>query len=121
MSELDLILNALATGAAATASQAVQDAYQELKARLRALFDGRPEAQGKMDANPADARRWAELIGADLVEYGAATDTEVDLDGRGGLRIGHLRRPRQLVQRLEERGLQLVRRGHRRRRHSAVA
>jgi hypothetical protein len=76
MSELDLILNALATGAAATASQAVQDAYQTLKTRLGALFDGRPEAQGKLNANPTEAHRWAELIGADLAEFGAATDTE---------------------------------------------
>ena len=81
MSEVDLIVGALAAGAAAgttaTASGAVQDAYQALKELLRSRFTGRPEAQGKLYADKTTGDGWQELIGADLVESGAVGDPEV--------------------------------------------
>lgn len=81
VSGMELIVAALAAGAsagvAATANSAVQDAYRVLKERLRALFVDRPEAQGKLYADKTEPSQWQELLGADLIESGAADDPDV--------------------------------------------
>lgn len=81
VSGVELIVAALAAGAsagmAATANSAVQDAYRVLKERLRTLFVDRPEAQGKLYADKIEPSQWQELLGADLIESGAAADPDV--------------------------------------------
>ncbi|MFG2084425.1 MULTISPECIES: hypothetical protein [Micromonospora] len=90
MSEVDLIVTALAAGASAgvsaTASSAVQDAYAALKDRLRELFADRPEAQGKLYADKTLPGQWQELLGADLVASEAASDPAVLAAARDLLR-----------------------------------
>lgn len=82
MSGVELIVNALATGASAgvasTMGVAVQDAYRGLKDLIRQRFAGRGEAaQQALEADETQPGVWQTRIGPDLTGSGAADDEEV--------------------------------------------
>ncbi|MBM2614120.1 hypothetical protein JIG36_00945 [Actinoplanes sp. LDG1-06] len=81
MDEITTIVTALAAGAAAgvsgTASDAVKDAYDLLKALLRRRFTGRDAARRELDAEETEPGVWRARIGDDLNESGAAADSQV--------------------------------------------
>ena len=80
MSELDVIVAALAAGAAAgtsnTATQAVQDMYQSLKGLLRKRLRGQEEVK-LLSEEETDEAWWRRELGAALSESGAAEDDDV--------------------------------------------
>ena len=81
MDEIGTIVTALAAGAASgvsgTASEAVKDCYEMLKALIRGRFDGRDRARGALDAAETDPGVWRARIGDDLRTSGAAADERV--------------------------------------------
>lgn len=88
MSELDVIVAALAAGAAAgttnTATAAVKDAYDGLKGLLRERFGARTES-GLLAVDQQDEDWWRREIGAALTDSGALTDERVALFARAVL------------------------------------
>lgn len=78
---VDVIVAALAAGASAgvsgTASEAVKDAYELLKALVRRRFTGRDQARKALEAEETEPGVWQTAIGADLAESGAADDEQI--------------------------------------------
>jgi hypothetical protein len=78
---VDVIVAALAAGAAAgakgTASEAVKDAYGLLKVLLRRRFTGREQARAALEAEQTEPGVWQATIGHDLTDSGATTDEQV--------------------------------------------
>ena len=81
MSGVELIVAALAAGAAAgvtnTASAAVQEAYDGFKRILGRRLDGRDRAQQALQGTETAPGTWAALVGDDLAASGAAEDVRV--------------------------------------------
>jgi hypothetical protein len=81
MSPVEVIAIALAAGAGAgvqnTASAAVQDAYEGLKALIRRRVSSEPAAELALDANETEPAVWLARIGASLTAAGADRDEEV--------------------------------------------
>lgn len=79
--QLSMIVQALATGAAAAAAgvagSAVSDGYGVLKSLIRQRFQGREQARQALELDATDSALWLDRIGADLQESGAAEDQEV--------------------------------------------
>jgi hypothetical protein len=88
MSELDVIVAALAAGAAAgttnTATAAVKDAYDGLKSLLRTRLGAREESE-LLSAEQDDEDWWRRRLGAALTDSGALTDDRVALYARAVL------------------------------------
>ena len=74
MDPVTLIETALATGAAAgvsgTASSAVKDAYEGLKAEVKQRFAGRPKAEMILSSHEADPETWEALLTSELSAVG---------------------------------------------------
>lgn len=81
MTDVEMILAALAAGAAAgttdTAKTAVIDAYTGLRDVLRARLADRRRADQMLDAVPAESGKWQSKLGAHLLESGAAHDDDI--------------------------------------------
>ncbi|MDP9792420.1 hypothetical protein J2S43_000932 [Catenuloplanes nepalensis] len=81
MSAIELITAALAAGAGAglqgTASTAVHDAYERLKAMLRSGLSGHESAVRALESDDSDAEAWQARIGEALIESGVAGDERV--------------------------------------------
>ncbi|MBU2664839.1 hypothetical protein KOI35_15155 [Actinoplanes bogorensis] len=75
------IVTALAAGATAgvsgTATEAVKDAYELLKALIRRRFAGRDEARRELEADEVEPGTWRARIGPDLSDSGAAGDEQI--------------------------------------------
>jgi RIP homotypic interaction motif len=78
---VEVIVTALAAGAAAgstdVAKSAISDTYTGLKSLLRRRLTGRERAQEALEAVETEPGRWQALLGDDLAESGAATDEQV--------------------------------------------
>jgi len=78
---VELITAALAAGVSAglsgTATEAVKDAYDLLKASLRSKLRGREKARTALEAQETEPGVWQTTIGRDLTESGAATDEQI--------------------------------------------
>jgi hypothetical protein len=74
MDPVTLIETALATGAAAglsgTASSAVKDAYEGLKAKVKQRFAGRPKAELILSSHEADPETWERPLTSELNAVG---------------------------------------------------
>lgn len=81
MGGVELIIGALAAGSAAgianTASDLVHDACNALKRLVAGRMTGRPAARAALDAEETDPGVWESRLRADLLETGAAEDTEI--------------------------------------------
>src|SRR4051812_40801641 len=81
MDPISLIIAALAAGAVAgaqgTATQAVKDAYQGLKALVQSRFRGRASAATALDKHEAKPEAWRGALEAELVDAHADQDTAV--------------------------------------------
>jgi hypothetical protein len=92
MSELDVIVAALAAGAAAgttnTATAAVKDAYDGLKSLLRKRLDAREERE-LLSADQEDEDFWRRELGAALTATGALEDDKIALYARAVLETAH--------------------------------
>ena len=81
MSAIELITAALAAGAGAgmqdTASAAVRDAYESLKAVLRSGLAGREDAMHALDADETEPGTWQARIGTALTDSGLIDDEQV--------------------------------------------
>jgi hypothetical protein len=82
LTEVEVILAALAAGSAAGASEvattAFRDAYTSLRDGLRRRFQGRDRALGTLEAERSpDPAVWRAELEADLVETGASSDPDV--------------------------------------------
>ena len=92
MSEVDVIVAALAAGAAAgttnTATAAVKDAYDGLKSLLRKRLDGREE-HDLLSADQDDEDFWRRELGAALTASGALEDDKIALYARAVLEAAH--------------------------------
>ncbi|HET6355445.1 hypothetical protein [Streptomyces sp.] len=81
MTNVELIVAALAAGAAAgagdTAKAAVTDAYTGLRDALRRRLVGRRGAEQALSAVAVEPARWQIDLAADLEETGAANDNEI--------------------------------------------
>jgi hypothetical protein len=79
--QLSMIVQALATGAAAGAAgvmgSAVSDGYGVLKSLIRQRFQGREEARQALELDATDSSLWLDRIGADLQESGAVEDQQI--------------------------------------------
>jgi hypothetical protein len=77
---VDVIVAALAAGASAglsgTASVAVKDSYQALKALIRRRFSGRQDAQA-LEADETYPGVWRARIGQELTDTGAIADEQI--------------------------------------------
>jgi hypothetical protein len=79
MEPVSLILSALVAGAATTAGDVAQDAYNGLKALIKRKF----ESQGKagagyvLDKHEEKPEAWQEPLKGELVETGADRDEEI--------------------------------------------
>ncbi|WP_030435298.1 hypothetical protein [Actinoplanes subtropicus] len=96
MSELDVIVAALAAGAAAgttnTATVAVQEAYEGLKKLLRVRLGARREGEAlSAGAGRTGEQWWRERLGEALTESGALDDEEITRSARAVLEAA--RRP----------------------------
>ena len=78
MDPVTLIVTALGAGAGAglkdTASAAINDAYQGLKALVRKRFAGRPVAEVALTEHETAPVIWQAPLTAELTKAGAATD-----------------------------------------------
>ena len=76
-----MILSALAAGAAASgkdiASQAVQDAYQGLKALVQRKFSDQPKASAVLEEYEKDPGTWEKPLEKKLTEAGADRDSQI--------------------------------------------
>ena len=76
-----MILSALAAGAAASgkdiASQAVQDAYQGLKALVQRKFSDQPKASAVLEEYEKDPETWEKPLEKKLTEAGADRDSQI--------------------------------------------
>ncbi|WKU08819.1 hypothetical protein [Micromonospora sp. HUAS LYJ1] len=81
MTGVELIVAALAAGAAAGSTDvtksAISDSYTGLKNLLRRRLLGRDRAQEALDAAEVESDQWQALLSADLAESGAAADEQV--------------------------------------------
>lgn len=81
MSGLELIVAALAAGAAAgvtdTAGDVIRDSYAGLKSLLAKRLQSRKKTHEALKADTVDPDVWRERIGADLTASGADSDEEV--------------------------------------------
>jgi hypothetical protein len=84
VTNLELIVTALAAGASAgvsgAATQAVQDSYAQLKALLRRALEGREDVAAEietLDAEQAASGAWRIRLGGPVAESGAADDQDV--------------------------------------------
>ncbi|MER7459129.1 hypothetical protein [Micromonospora sp. NPDC126480] len=81
MDEINVIVAALAAGATAgvsgTATEAVKDSYQLLKASLRRRFTGRNTALEQLTTDETEPGVWQARIGRDLYDTGAVADPQV--------------------------------------------
>ncbi|MEV1321448.1 hypothetical protein PSN13_01353 [Micromonospora saelicesensis] len=81
MTGAEMIVAALAAGAAAGSTDvtksAISDAYIGLKSLLRRRLSGRDRAQEALDAVGVGADQWQALLSEDLAESGAAADEQV--------------------------------------------
>lgn len=88
---VDVIIAALAAGAAAgstdVAKSAIADAYIELKSQLRRRLNGWARAQEALEAAEADPDQWQTILGDDLAESGADVDEQVISTARRLLRL----------------------------------
>jgi hypothetical protein len=88
MSELDVIVAALAAGAAAgttnTATAAIKDAYEGLKNLLRGRLDARKEKE-LLSAEQDDQAWWRRELGDALTETGALDDEAIAHQARAVL------------------------------------
>ncbi|AEV87862.1 hypothetical protein ACWT_6849 [Actinoplanes sp. SE50] len=79
MSNLELIVGALAAGASAgvkdTASAVVRDAYAGFKAMLKPWVRG--EARAALDADETDPQVWQARLGQELTVSGAVDDEQI--------------------------------------------
>jgi hypothetical protein len=100
MEPVELIVTALATGAALgleeSASSLVKDAYARLKALVARRLAGRPDGRQVLAGHEVGRQGWAEPLAAELAAAGAASDLAliaaarelVTLAGPGELRPG---------------------------------
>jgi hypothetical protein len=95
---VDVIVAALAAGASAglsgTATEAVGDGYQVLKALIRRRFTGRQEARQALETDETEPGVWQARIGRELADTGAATDEQILAAARDLLTLtgaGHAR------------------------------
>ncbi|MDI5936863.1 MULTISPECIES: hypothetical protein [unclassified Micromonospora] len=81
MTGVEMIVAALAAGAAAGSTDvtksAISDAYIGLKSLLRRRLMGRYRAQEALDAVEVKTGQWQALLSEDLAESGAAADEQV--------------------------------------------
>lgn len=81
MTGVELIVAALAAGAAAgitdTASSAIRDTYVGLKDLLAHRLAGRNQTREALDAHETDHGVWQARLGDDLAASGAATDQRI--------------------------------------------
>jgi hypothetical protein len=81
MEPISLILTALIAGATAaakdTASQAIKDAYDSLKAVIQRRFAGKPQAETTLQQHEVDQDTWKKPLERSLTESGAAQDPEI--------------------------------------------
>ncbi len=81
MTEVELIVAALAAGAAAgvtnTATTMVQDTYAGLKSLLRGWLTGRKQAIAALETEETEPGVWQTKLAEDLTASGAAADEEV--------------------------------------------
>ncbi|NYH42056.1 hypothetical protein HNR22_001783 [Micromonospora jinlongensis] len=81
MTGAEMIVAALAAGAAAGSTDvtksAILDAYIGLKNLLQQRLSGRDRAQEALDAVGVGADQWQALLSEDLAESGAAADKQV--------------------------------------------
>lgn len=79
MDPTELIVTALATGAALgvadTASSAVRDAYSGLKALVKKRLDGRPDGELVLARHEQAPDTWREPLTAELDQAGAGRDS----------------------------------------------
>lgn len=81
MTGMDIVVAALAAGAAAglngAASQAVQDTYSTLRERLRRHLSGDKQARRLLETDKADPSAWEAELGDILIASGAHDDEYV--------------------------------------------
>lgn len=91
MSDIDVIVTALAAGASAgvsgAATEAIKDAYAGLKALIRESFAGRDPARAELLADLTEPGVWQARIGQDLRDSGAAVDERIVAAARELLRL----------------------------------
>jgi hypothetical protein len=98
MDPIALIVTALAAGAGAgvkdTASSAVKDAYEGLKAMVKGRFSGRPDAELILASHATAPETWERPLAAQLAATGvdaelvAAAQTLMELTDAAGARAG---------------------------------